>query len=277
MKLNRFYNAIQFYDHVKDYLISREAQHCLLLGISDTLVHNPERYPPNPYLASVEVAEQVVAVAIMTHPYKLVLSCQDLGAIEIFAKDLYTQSLQVPGVSGQTSEALAFAKTWQNLTGQTYKLGMQMRIHELQAVQPIARANGYLRNATEADRALLLQWNQDFELEVFGEQLTNAQYIDNHIKQNTIYIWQDEIPVSFVCCAGSTPNGKRLGPVYTPKEYRKKGYATTCVAELSQKFLDMGCKSCFLFTDLANPVSNHIYRKIGYLPITDCCEYKIIR
>lgn len=29
-------------------------------------------------------------------------------------------------------------------------------------------------------------------------------------------------------------------------------------------------------TDLANPISNHIYRKIGYLPVTDCCEYKII-
>lgn len=133
-----------------------------------------------------------------------------------------------------------------------------------------------LRNATEVDRALLLQWNQDFAIEVFGEPMTNAQYIDNHIKQNTIYLWQDEVPVSFVCCAGSTPNGKRLGPVYTPKEYRKKGYATTCVADLSQKFLEMGCKSCFLFTDLANPISNHIYRKIGYLPVTDCCEYKII-
>ncbi|BDA72155.1 GCN5-related N-acetyltransferase [Calothrix sp. PCC 7716] len=276
MKLNRFCNASQFYNQVKDYLISQEAQHCLLLGISDTLVNNPERYPPNPYLASVEVAEQVVAVAIMTHPYKLVLSCEDLGAIEIFAKDLYTQSLQVPGVNGQTNEALTFANIWQNLTGQTYQLSMQMRIHKLQAVEPIVRTNGYLRNATEADRALLLQWNQDFEIEVFGELLTNAQYIDNHIKQNTIYIWQDEIPVSFVCCAGSTPNGKRLGPVYTPKEYRKKGYATACVADLSQKFLDMGCNSCFLFTDLANPVSNHIYRKIGYLPVTDCHEYKII-
>ncbi len=31
---------------------------------------------------------------------------------------------------------------------------------------------------------------------------------------------------------------------------------------------------CFLFTDLGNPTSNHIYQDIGYRPVCDVDEYK---
>jgi len=46
--------------------------------------------------------------------------------------------------------------------------------------------------------------------------------------------------------------------VYTPPEYRQKGYATTTVAELSQKSLDMGYQFCCLYTDLKNSLSYEI-------------------
>ena len=37
----------------------------------------------------------------------------------------------------------------------------------------------------------------------------------------------------------------------------------------SQAALDAGRRFCFLFTDLANPTSNHIYETIGYRPVRD--------
>ncbi|BAY85818.1 GCN5-related N-acetyltransferase [Calothrix parasitica NIES-267] len=61
--------------------------------------------------------------------------------------------------------------------------------------------------------------------------------------------------------------------VYTPPEYRKKGYASACVAGLSQTLLGEGYKFCFLFTDLSNPTSNKIYQKIGYQPVADWNNY----
>jgi uncharacterized protein len=73
--------------------------------------------------------------------------------------------------------------------------------------------------------------------------------------------------------SGATPNGIRISPVYTPPEHRRKGYAISCVATLSQMLLDKGNKYCFLFTDLANPTSNSIYQKIGYQPICDFSNY----
>ena len=55
----------------------------------------------------------------------------------------------------------------------------------------------------------------------------------------------------------------RVGPVYTPPEQRRKGYASAAVAEVSQRFLDAGARVC-LYTDQANPTSNGIYQALGY-------------
>jgi hypothetical protein len=45
------------------------------------------------------------------------------------------------------------------------------------------------------------------------------------------------------------------------------------VAALSQLILASGRRHCFLFTDLANPTSNHTYQAIGYRPVCDVDDY----
>ncbi len=72
---------------------------------------------------------------------------------------------------------------------------------------------------------------------------------------------------------GRTANTVRINLVYTPLEARNHGYATACVAALSQEMLDAGVLSCCLYTDLANPISNAIYRRIGYRAVSDAGAY----
>jgi predicted GNAT family acetyltransferase len=79
--------------------------------------------------------------------------------------------------------------------------------------------------------------------------------------------------VSWAGAGGRTPHGTRIGPVYTPPEHRRRGYAGALVAATSQAQLDEGLEFCFLFTDLANPTSNHVYQAIGYEPVTDIDVY----
>jgi predicted GNAT family acetyltransferase len=66
-----------------------------------------------------------------------------------------------------------------------------------------------------------------------------------------------------------TPNGIRIGPVYTPPGLRRRGYASAATAAASQTELDNGRRYIFLFTDLSNPTSNKIYQQIGYEPVID--------
>ncbi|HEY9848305.1 MAG TPA: GNAT family N-acetyltransferase [Leptolyngbyaceae cyanobacterium] len=277
MKLQRFDEPNQFYQKVKDYLLKYEAHHCLPLGIIDTLINHPERYNCQPYLASVEVEGNAVAVAMRTPPYNLLLSkTTDFGALEAIAQDLHLQKEKLPGVSSFTKESETFARIWQSLSGESYRIKTQMRIHQLEKVEPIALSNGYMRLATERDRNLLINWYEAFLMEAMGEIYDDsARFIDYKLKNNCLYLWEDGVPVSMVGYArGGTPNGKPIAPVYTPPEYRKKGYATSCVATLSQQLLQENSRYCFLFTDLSNPTSNHIYQTIGYQPVCDWNEYR---
>ena len=193
------------------------------------------------------------------------------------AQDLWDYPEQLPGVSGLVAEVEAFLQAWQTLTGQSYQQVMKMKIHSLTQVKPVATASGYLRPATQGDRPLLLEWFTRFATEI-GEVVGQdaGQAVENGLKRQSIYLWEDGIPVSWASGSQSLPAAGRIGPVYTPPQYRRKGYATACVAALSQKLLDRGCHSCFLFTDLANPTSNHIYQEIGYYPICDWHDYSFI-
>jgi hypothetical protein len=86
----------------------------------------------------------------------------------------------------------------------------------------------------------------------------------------TGYLWEvDGTPVSMCQALGPTPHGIRIGAVYTPPEHRRRGYASAITAAVSGEQLDHGRRWCFLFTDLANATSNHIYQAIGYRPIRD--------
>jgi uncharacterized protein len=276
MQLHRFDSIDKFWDKTQTYLLRHEAENNLLLGIVHTLRHNPTRYPDPPYLTMVESNGEVVATAIRTPPHKLLLSkASDLEALTLIAQDLHRE--QLPGVSGLVPEVGKFLQSWQGLTGQSHRLLTEMRIHQLTALQSLTTASGRLRLATEKDRALLLEWLPAFYREAGLEVVEDIhRIVTNQLEIQNTYLWEDNAPVSLAGGRKFTATASRIGPVYTPPDHRRKGYATACVAALSQKLLDEGCDRCFLLTDLANPTSNHIYQQIGYIPVCDWHEYSFI-
>ena len=75
--------------------------------------------------------------------------------------------------------------------------------------------------------------------------------------------------------ANDTKRAVAVNGVYTPPEWRRRGYATACVAELSERLLEQGFEFCVLYTDLENPTSNGIYTRIGYRPVRDFLMYAL--
>ena len=278
MQLHKFDTIDKFWDETQAYLLQHEAENNVLLGLIHTLRHNPARYPDPPYLAMVEIDGDVVATSIRTPPHKLLLSkVATLDSLTLIARDLCQE--QLPGVMGLVPEVATFLQAWKGLTEQPYRLSIAMKIHQLKTLQPLKAANGYLRLMTEADhRALLLKWLPAFDTEIGFEIVEDVdRIVTNRLKKQDTYLWEDNhVPVSLAAGRKFTDTASRIGSVYTPPTYRRKGYATACVAALSQKLLDEGCERCFLLTDVANPTSNHIYQQIGYVPICDWHEYAFI-
>jgi len=283
MRLIRFHSAHDFRARAEAFLLEREAEHNLPLGLVSALTFNPDLYGTQPYFAVVEDAGKVIAAAMMTPPYRLVLSlCEDREALELIAHDVHDFRPDTPGVTGPVPVSLQFAEIWQGLTGCSFRKSMAERIYKLEKVKPPPGVSGHMRRAVEADRALLIEWMTAFQQEAFGEPDPAAveRMAHNMLvmppEMRGTYLWGDPHPVSLVSYGGPTPNSMRLGPVYTPPESRRKGYASACVAGVSQTLLDSGRKFCTLFTDLANPTSNHIYQEVGYEPVCDVDEYMFI-
>ena len=95
------------------------------------------------------------------------------------------------------------------------------------------------------------------------------------LRSGSLFVWDNDGPVSMAGWTGKTLNGVRVTFVYTPPEFRRHGYASACVAALTQRLLDEGNRYCCLYTDLANPTSNRIYQQIGYRAVCDVADYAL--
>lgn len=285
MNLTRYDDVHAFYQRVEPFLMQREAEHCLMLGILSAIMKKPDMIDEPPYLAIVEADAQIAAVIIQTPPFNLVFSHieepQCAEVIQLVVDDLAGDTL--PGVLGEVEIAKNFAEAWAAQTGVSQRAIMNERIYRLDTVTPVAGVSGYMRNITEDDREFVIQWLVDFAKGALPDKPEDhaverhEKMFENALKQETrgLRLWIDnDQPVCLVGFGGRTPNGNRIGPVYTPPEFRKKGYGSALTAAVTQMLLDEGRTFCFLFTDLANPTSNHIYQEIGYKPVCDFDMYK---
>ena len=271
--MTRYDDRSAFLAAAGSFLAAREAEHNLILGIAGAPPSLPEEEVP-PLLATVTGDEgAVVAAAIQTPPPNLILSeADDHSAPTRLADALRDANL--PGAVGPPDVVRAFAERWTAATGAGWEVRREERIYRLREVAMPASLAGEPRLATGDDRDQIRGWILEFRSEVMDEAEAGLieRALDAWERGNGRRFWFWEVagrPVSMVGAGGRTPNGMRIGPVYTPPADRRRGYASQLTAWVSQAMLDEGRRYCFLYTDLGNPTSNHIYQVIGYEPVTD--------
>ena len=280
----RFDDARAFAEVAEPFLMRNEARHNLELGVCSRLAeqgigaYGAER----PYLAVAQGAGRVVGIAMRTPPFHLLVSVTEPDALEVIARDARERMPALSGVMSDTSTAAAFAATWHRLTGDEPEDGMPQRIYRLATPPEIPDVPGSFRDATPDDRDLLLRWIREFSAEALPDapHQDPSEIVDGALRQEgrAYFLWNDPGPVSLAGFGGSTPNGCRVGPVYTPPDRRGRGYASACVATLSGRLLeDEGNRFLFLFTDRRNAASNHVYLKMGYEPVCDMREVRFRR
>jgi uncharacterized protein len=276
MNVERIEDPSAFLDQVGPLLLEDEARHNLLLGLAGTLRDHPQVYPEFS-LWLVRDGDEPVGAALRTPPFNVVVAKpRDDSALAALAEAIDDD---LPGVVGAVPEVHTFAEHW------AARFGVQARVHvaqglfALEEVQPVGEASGGMRDATPADRPLLVDWYVAFLDEALRDNPAAErieQMIDHRLAADNsgLVIWEDDGPVSLAGFGGQTPNGIRIGPVYTPPELRNRGYATALTAQLSTRLLESGRRFCFLYTDLANPTSNRIYERIGYRRVCDSAEIR---
>jgi hypothetical protein len=280
MEVRRLDDPRAFLEAAMPLLMRDEARHNLVFGIVDTLVRHPAVYPAW-HLWLVEDGAEVVGAALQTPPHNLVLARPASVAVaDALVDAIDGGGISLPGVSGVVPEAIEFGNRWIARAGGSTKTRMTQGVYTLRAVRELPPAPGSMRRATETDIDLITEW-----LAAFADEVETGVVHDPDQRRRLVHgrltsgddagfwLWEDEAAVVSLTGFGVvTPNGARIGPVYTPPGARSHGYATTLTADVSSWLLAGGRSFCFLYTDLANPTSNAIYKRIGYEQVYEAID-----
>jgi RimJ/RimL family protein N-acetyltransferase len=222
----------------------------------------------DPLLLTVSAAGQLVGAALQTPPYPLL--CSGLtapGAPAAVVDTLARHRPDLPAVRGIRSAAVEFAQLWQFATGRTAVVNTEERLYRLATLRPPVGVSGAYRLATSTDDDVVNRWWFDFNTEAFGEPPLGPPRAD------PVVLWTVEgTAVSMAQVrrpAPATGAVSRIGPVFTPQRYRGHGYGSAATATAAAWARHAGATDVVLFTDLANPVSNAIYQRIGFEPVAD--------
>ncbi len=228
------------------------------------------------WIAVVDRDGQVCGAAMHTPPYDLFVCPMPVDAVDAVARALAGIRPDLPGVAGETATSAQFVTAWQSLTGASVRQTMAQRLYSLESVIRPAKVQGRLRVADSSDRDLLLDWWTAFLIEAVPDHPGGdvPGTVDRLVADEDGFLWEtDGKPVCLAAARPPAAGVVRIGPVYTPPEHRRRGYAGACVAEVSQRSLDAGASHCALYTDLSNPTSNGVYRRLGYRPVVDSQQY----
>jgi predicted GNAT family acetyltransferase len=188
--------------------------------------------------------------------------------------DLHARGFSVPGVMGRAPLALRFADAWTRIQGGSSSITRDERLYALRRVRSVPVPNGSMRPASAEHVEILASWLAAFHDESCpdnprGDPRAAAQ---RGIENKRLVLWDDNEPVAMVGSTRRTRYAISVAPVYTPPQRRNRGYATALVAAFCRSLLDDGHRTCCLFADLGNPISNRVYRRVGFHKVCDFAE-----
>ena len=279
MVFRRYSDIESFKTDVLDILLEDEVRNNLPVSI----VQNSSKFYNENWLLATVADEQgvIVLIAICTLPYNILLykpvktEDADGQLMHFLASQLKQINFKPPGVLAESDLARCFANAY--CGHDKYDLKMTMMLMQLDKLTDYKTAPGFSRVLNEDDLSYTPSWEHAFSVDCTQPLHAHAkiyEQIKSRLGKNIHFIWEDGKPVAQAVQGRVTPNGAAITYVYTPPEFRGNGYATSVVAEVSKSALDQGKRFCYLFADVANPVSCAVYHKLGYY---DVCLFDEIK
>jgi predicted GNAT family acetyltransferase len=240
-------------------------QNQLLLGVLERALDDPGRYPEGVRLFAVlDGSSGDIGVALQIPPYKVLLSVATAEIATELGLRFAAHHPDVRQVQGPDVAAWAFANGAGASPGQ---LVAHEGLHVLHSMRSVALPDGRVRVAVPEDGAVLQSWLDAFVTEALpAGHPKDARAGVRLAASGRAWLWiaREGTPVALAVNPRRVGGWHAVGPVYTPPEYRGRGYATGLVASVTEAALAGGAKGCTLFTNLANATSNRIYERIGY-------------
>jgi GNAT superfamily N-acetyltransferase len=221
--------------------------------------------------------DSLVGAALRTGDYPMAVSGLPAEAAASAVDVLTDHDPELFGVIGPRPRAEAFATAWCAAHGTTARTAVAHRLFRLGELTPPTGVPGEARRAGPTDLEVVARWLRAFTEEAAPKDPVPGP--DAAVRQLSgrggTLLWEvDGEPVAMARASAPTWAMSRIGAVYTPAEHRGHGYGSAVTAATSVWAQTAGAGEVVLFTDLANPVSNAIYPRLGFRPVHDSVQLR---
>ncbi|RHW27710.1 GNAT family N-acetyltransferase [Nocardioides immobilis] len=285
-------DAARFLERAGDRLAAEPVVSTVIATVAARMTQSAPSTPLAPYCWFVVVTDpagEIAGVAMRTAPFPpypaYLLAMPDAAAVAL-ADALVERGEMVGGVNGALPATRVVAERIAERVGGEVEVDMHTRLFELGTLVEPGPTRGRLRPAYDDEAPLALEWFHQFHVDADEQaghdgradrsEATTLDDVRGRIRQGRIWMWVDDGDTPRHLTGANPPayGVARIGPVFTPKEHRGRGYASAAVAEVSRLLLAEGSRVT-LFTDQANPTSNRIYTALGFEPVVDMVELTI--
>jgi len=253
-------------------------RHTTELSVIHAVLHAPqENAAPLVLVTLHDGAGSLRGAAMRTPPWPMALSGVQIDDVPLLVKELLSWHPELDSVMGPQDVVESFAAAWATATDRAVRTVFRLRLFRL-ADLAVPHSDGHPRIATEADLRVAAQHFLGFSHESAAHRRSTLADAQDSVRRQFalgggIVLWEvDGTVVSSAAAKVPNAGASRIGPVYTPPEHRRHGYAAAATAAAAQWAREAGAEEVLLYTDLANPTSNGVYTRIGFRPVTDFAE-----
>ena len=204
---------------------------------------------------------------------QLIMAASSPQAVDALVAMARADGIAMTGVEDVPENARRFAEAW----GPHHE-HCRLISYALDGTPAAPSRPGGTRFARRDDADWLTQWKIAFlrECNIQEAPAVIAREVATTLDcpKPPYWIWAvDGEPVSVAAVSGDAM-AQRIGFVYTPAEHRGRGYSRALMAQLCAQLRQEGVRDIYLYADAANPVSNHLYRSMGFRVLAEFSELK---
>ena len=258
--VNPHANAHQFLAAAEHWLLQKEVEHNVLLA--DAYLLSGDHHFKDPvFLATIEDRGATIGCVLLPPPDGLYLTDMPSAVLPLVCDQLRDRYEHIPAITGPEPVIAEFAELWN-----PGSWSVQTRLRWYSSRSPLDRkpqVRGQLRHAIAADMETLDTWAPVFAKE-FGTRVDVRFLFRTMMDRRLLYVWDDDGPKCVVSVSGLTPTAARISSLYTPSEYRRRGYAFAAVLSATHQVFDDGRSLCCASADTSSMGPNAIFKAAGF-------------
>lgn len=229
--------------------------------------------------------EIVILLFCNVTPYNLVIYAIDserqIDAAEALADYISGEHIPITGINGKNEICESFIDQYKKVVDCTFKVKIGMDIMEIRKLNDIKPVEGKSRNAKPSEAKLIADWIIQFQIEAMISEMDYEEALNKvtkYIEQQKIFVYENtkQKIVTMAIATRNLLHGIAISYVYTPEEFKGKGYAAANIYYMCMYYLENGNEFCTIFADKENPITYRAYEKVGFQILEDNYDYIII-